>query len=103
LRIQLGGTIEESRKAAEQGGGGESKVVFEIKGSKGSGKFIIESNNGGQGSAVLLMPDGTRHPVDIAGGGDMDIEEMEDLEIELNEFIDTGDAESPEPVEVENN
>ena len=103
FQFSWGGTIEESQKAAEQGGG-ESKVVFEIEGSKGSGRFIIESNSGGgPGEAILQMPDGTRHEIDLGSGTEMGADEMEDLEMELNELIDSGDLEVPAPAEAENN
>ena len=97
FQFSWGGTIEESQKAAQEGTG-ESRLAFDIEGSKGSGRFIIESGNARQGNGVLVMDDGTRVEIDLSGVGDFD---DEDFDLELNEFVDEGDAEAPEPVEAE--
>lgn len=63
--------------------GGES-IVFDLEGSKGSAKVAIQQGPGGEiTSAVLIMPDGTRHQA----------VPLEDLELEMDD-INTGE---PQP------
>ena len=58
--FSFSGTMEEAQSA--QAEGGQPGAVFEIEGSKGSGRLII-SDNGGDGTATLKLPDGSTYPV----------------------------------------
>lgn len=91
------GTME----AAQQNQGSESQLAFEVTGSKASGTVYVVQDRSGDGtgikSAILKLPNGTELPIDV-GGGDA---EFNELEIELNDLIETGEIEVPDlPVQV---
>jgi hypothetical protein len=105
-------TFREAQNAGQQGQ--ETSFAFEIKGSKGSGTLLAEQDNRGGGTglstAILVMPDGTRHPINMADGPSA----VEDLDVDFNDLIDTGDIDTgdidtgegaPEPqgVEIDDN
>lgn len=80
LQMNIGATSEEVQNApAGQG----SPLVFDIVGSKGSGQVVV-MQSGAAGtivdSAILVLPDGERLPIELAGNA----EELDDIEQELN-------------------
>jgi hypothetical protein len=89
-------TIEEAQKAGDQGTG--APVAFEVEGSKGSGTLLVEQDQSGGGSmiksATLILPDGTRIPIDVSVTPSA-LEELEDL----GELVDPGEIETPESTE----
>ncbi len=66
LEVNWSATIEEAQKTGDQ----DSGLIFEIKGSKGSGQFLVKQDKGGEGidMATLILPDGTRIPVNLGSG-----------------------------------
>jgi hypothetical protein len=89
-------TIEEAQKAGDQGTG--APVAFEVEGSKGSGTLLVEQDQSGGGSmiksATLILPDGTRIPIDVSVTPSA-LEELDDL----GELVDPGEIETPESTE----
>ena len=58
---------------SEYGQSSPGSIAFDISGSKGSGTILIKQQPGadgqpGIGSAELIMPDGSRHAIDVASG-----------------------------------
>ena len=90
LEVNWSATIEESQKTGDQNSG----LIFEIKGSEGSGQLRIKQDKGGQGidAATLILPDGTRIPINLGSGAP----ELDEMDIELNDFIDPGVVDSGE-------
>ncbi|MGV3483954.1 MAG: hypothetical protein ACO1RT_06015 [Planctomycetaceae bacterium] len=74
------GTIENIslNLGATGNAGGGNKVVFDVSGDKGSGQLevVMDNNPGGQtvNSCVLVLPNGERHDVVIAGQGEAEPE-----------------------------
>ncbi len=90
-------TFQEAQKSGDQGG--DPDIAFKVKGSKGDGTILVKQDNSGDGgaaikSAILVLPDGSRHEIDAPA----DSGAADDLNIEFNELIDSGevDAGSPE-------
>jgi hypothetical protein len=96
LEMSWSATFEEAQKS--DGQGSAAPIAFEVKGSKGSGTLLIQQDQSGGGggikSATLVLPDGTRHPIDVSQSpsavDDLDFDELSDL-------IDSGDLAVPEP------
>lgn len=90
FEVNWSATIEEAQKTGDQ----DSGLIFEIKGSEGSGQFLVKQDKGGEGidAATLILSDGTRIPINLGSGA----RELEEMDIELNDFIDTGDVDSGE-------
>ena len=84
-------TIQEAQNADPPGQ--QTSFAFEVKGSKGSGTLLVQQDKSGDGtgiaSAALVMPDGTRHAIDISEGPSA----VDDLDVDLSDLIDTGDLE----------
>lgn len=63
------GTIEEINLnlSATGNAGGGSRMVFDVRGDKGTGQLEVTMDPGGQsvGSAVLVLPNGDRHDVQV--------------------------------------
>lgn len=91
FEVSWSATIEEAQRTGEQDAG----LVFEIKGSEGSGRLLIKGDQGGGGldSATLILPDDTRIPIDVGelGGGGPEVQE---LEMDFEDFIDAGDIDT---------
>jgi Cytochrome oxidase complex assembly protein 1 len=89
-KISWGDTVEASQ-------GGESIMSVDIKGSKSDGKlqFSQDKSTGEFKSVVLIMPDGTRIPIDVEGQSEPGLEE---IETNFDDMIDTGESapETPE-------
>ena len=72
----------------------QGAIAFDISGSKGSGTILIKQDPSGDGTGIataeLIMSDGSRHPVDVEGGGGV---LNEDFKIDLGQ-PDTEPAES---------
>lgn len=69
MEFSWSATVEEN--SGNQGGG--AQIGFEIQGSKGSGRVLIEQDQGAGNmikSAILVLPDGTRIPIDLSGSPD---------------------------------
>jgi len=88
------GTISEMNMnlTATGAAGGNNKLVFDVKGDKGAGQLEVIVNNTAEGQAVndcvLILPDGTRLDVVIAGASD---------EASGDDTIDTIETEMQEP------
>lgn len=91
LDFDLSTTFEEAQKSAERGE--ETHWVFKIEGSKGSGTLIVQQDTSGGGtdikSATLVMPDGTRHSIDVSA-----TPAVEELEFDLSDMIDAGEIDT---------
>lgn len=89
MSLNLAATGEEAQGIQP---GQATPMVFDVKGSKGDGKIVAQQSRTGQGidSAVLVLPSGERLPIELASGN---AEELEDIEVELNDLIETGSAE----------
>ena len=78
-------------QAAEQPGD-PSPLAFQIQGSKGEGQLLVmpdDTQNGGFGSATLILSDGRRIPVDMMGvTEDIDL----DMDLDVGDLFDEGDA-----------
>ena len=78
-------------QAAEQPGD-PSPIAFQIQGSKGEGQLLVmpdDTQNGGFGSATLILSDGRRIPVDMMGvTEDIDL----DMDLDVGDLFDEGDA-----------
>jgi len=78
-------------QAAEQPGD-PSPLAFQIQGSKGEGQLLVmpdDTQNGGFGSATLILSDGRRIPVDMMGvTEDFDL----DMDLDFGDLFDEGDA-----------
>jgi hypothetical protein len=94
MNVSLSATIEEAQKSGEQNAG----LIYEIKGSKGSGKLLVK-DQGGEGleSVTLILSDGTRIPIELGAGGP----EIEEMDFELEDMIDTGDIDTGETESIE--
>jgi hypothetical protein len=100
LDVSWGGIFEEAQKAGEQGGQGS--LVFDVEGSKGSGRIVVEPDQGQAGgggdlgAGTLIMPDGNRYPLDPSAGP----AGIEELELQMNDLFDPGQRETTsEPAE----
>jgi hypothetical protein len=104
LEFDFTKTIENAQKASESGE--EPRMAFRIQGSKGSGVVLIENDPGsadgaGIKSGTLVMDDGTEYPLDMET---IRSESATDLQIEFDDMIDEGQAESAaetEPIEID--
>jgi hypothetical protein len=99
------GTVEEAQNSGNQGAG--AQIGFEIKGSKGSGRVLIEQGQGGGGnmikSGTLILPDGTRIPIDVsAAPGETVLPDNFDPLIATGE-VDSGDDAAVEPADAQQN
>lgn len=87
----MSGTFTAAQQAEEAGD--QTPLAFEVKGSKGEGQVLILQDQSGDGtgiaSATLVMPDGSRFPLDVDDDGGDDLE----FDLEMGDLIDTGDAE----------
>jgi hypothetical protein len=85
-------TIQEAQNSGEKGD--EAGFAFDIKGSKGSATVIVQQDKSGDGtgiqSATLVLPDGTRIPIEVSKGPSA----VPDLGVDLDDLIDTGDADT---------
>ena len=90
FEVNWSATIEEAQKTGEQDAG----LIFEIKGSQGSGQLLVKQDKAGDGSSIdsatLILPDGTRIPIDLASGAP----EVEELEMDFDDLIDTGNIDT---------
>ena len=88
----MSGTFTAAQQAEEAGD--QTPLAFEVKGSKGEGQVLILQDQSGDGtgiaSATLVMPDGSRFPLDVDDDGEDELE----FDLEMGDLIDTGDAES---------
>lgn len=96
VQINWSATIEEAQKAGQEG---ESRLVFDIKGDKSSGKVVVDPNQSGGsgvelGSAVLVMPDGSRHPIGSAGPTGLEEMGLDELGVNVDDLIDAGDLDT---------
>ena len=99
LEMSWGETFER----AQAGGDEAEELAFTIEGSKGSGVLMVQQDQQGEvsriESAVLVMPDGNRYPIELEPGlGDVDPGPQGDF----GDMIDDGvpaEEEVPEPVE----
>ncbi|TWU48432.1 cytochrome c oxidase assembly factor Coa1 family protein [Rubripirellula reticaptiva] len=69
-------------QAAQSADSGAEELAFAISGSKGSGKVMIQQDKSGDGtgmqSAVLVMDDGERYPIELAANPADDLN-MDDI------------------------
>ncbi|MGB7346289.1 MAG: hypothetical protein WBD20_18875 [Pirellulaceae bacterium] len=105
VSMNLSAVIEEAKKQQEAGDqGAPPSMVFDIEGSKGSGRILMNNEPGGQPSEVeLVMADGSRHTIPLDSPlfqpGDPGMPEPEDFE---NIEIDMGEpTETLEPATVQ--
>jgi len=86
-------------KTSEYAQGSPGTIAFDISGPKGSGVILIRQESGiggepGIGSAELIMADGSRHPVTMEDGNQID----DDFQIDLGQPADAESAENLEPI-----
>ena len=95
----LSGTFTAAQQAEEAGD--QTPLAFEVKGSKGEGTVLVLQDQSGDGtgiaSATLVMPDGSRFPIEVESS---DSPEIDELDLEMGDLIDagepdTGDGDSP--------
>jgi hypothetical protein len=81
-------TISEAENA--QPGQG-TPLTYDIQGTKGSGQIVVVQSQSGQeiDSAVLITSDGTRIPIELTDSA----AEFEEIEMELDDLIESGTAE----------
>ncbi|MFK8113312.1 MAG: cytochrome c oxidase assembly factor Coa1 family protein [Rubripirellula sp.] len=90
--------------AAQEAEGGDSPLSFDVQGSKGSGQLRVVQDKSGDGtgikSAVLILEDGTRIPLELSQVG---VSDLDDIDMQLNDLIDTGEAtDAPaEPIQLQ--
>lgn len=89
MSLNLTATGEEAQGVEP---GQAAPMVFDVQGSKGSGMIVAQQSRTSPGinSAVLVLPSGERFPIELASGS---AEELDDIEVELNDLIETGSAE----------
>lgn len=93
VSLELMETSRQTQQAQEEGKRGV--LVFSLEGSQGDAQLHIEQDAANQPdftSATLVMPDGERIPIDASAPSDIDID-LDALEMELDEMIDSGDVE----------
>jgi hypothetical protein len=102
VRLDFMETSQQSQQAQQEGKRGV--LVFTVEGSKGNGQLHVnqdESNQPDFSTATLVLPDGTRLPVDASVESD-DID-LDGLEMDIEDLIDSGqlelDAQAPEALE----
>lgn len=90
LQMNIGATGEEAQQAEP---GQASPLVFDIVGDRGSGQLIVFQGGPGGAieSAVLVLPDGERLPVELDSGA----EELDEIEAELNNLEFDVEVEPP--------
>lgn len=84
MSMNFGDTVTEAEKNPDF-------IVFDLKGTTGSAQVAVKvSDDGGVEEAVLILPDGTRKPVDVTktSGDDFDFDQIE---------IDSGQSGSDDP------
>ncbi len=98
VQMNLGAVVEEAKKQQESGDQGPPpSMVFDIKGSKGSGRILMRNEPGGQPTSVdLVLDDGSRHTIDLdqplfqpGDAGVPEPEPLEDFDIDLGEPTDS--------------
>lgn len=81
LDFSWAATIDEAQQQGDQQE--RPRLGFAIEGTKGSGRMIVEQGQSGGGnmirSAILVLSDGSRVPIDLSATSDDD-EEAADLE-----------------------
>ncbi len=87
----------ETQQSAAQSGGGEPKLAFRVKGSKGEGVVLVvpDQSSGGSPkmkSGTLVMSDGTEYPLDLSSGSG-------GMEVNMDDVIDDGDAPEETPAD----
>ncbi len=93
MSMNFTATAEEAQNVPPGEG---SPLVFDVRGSKGSGRIVARQSPGAQGieSAVLITSTGQRFPIELSSGpaSDLDDIELELKELEFNEPIQSGPA-----------
>ncbi len=89
MSLNLAATGEEAQGIQP---GQSAPMVFDVVGTKGDGKIVVQQSRTGQGidSAVLVLPSGERLPIELSSGS---ADELDEIEVELNDLIETGPAE----------
>jgi hypothetical protein len=89
MSLNFSATVEEAQSVEP---GQQGLMVFDVQGTKGGGKIVAQQSPTSQGidSAVLVLPSGERLPIELASGS---AEELDDIEVELNDLIETGSTE----------
>lgn len=92
FEVSWSATIEEAQRAGEQDAG----LIFEVEGSEGSGRLLIKGDQGGGGleSAILILPDDTRIPIELGPELRGETPDVEDLDMDFDDLVDTGDIDS---------
>lgn len=104
VAVNLSAVIEEAKKQQEAGGeGAPPSLVFDIEGSKGSGRILMKEDPGQSSEVDLVMSDGSRFTIPLdsplfqAGDAVMaEPEEFDEMDIDLGE-----PTEVPQPAGVE--
>ncbi|QDT13881.1 hypothetical protein [Planctomycetes bacterium K23_9] len=92
MSMNLSAVIEEAKKQQEAGNdGAPPSMVFDIEGSKGSGRILMKNEPGGQPNEVeLVMADGSRHTIPLESPlFQAEPEEFDDMDIDLGEPAET--------------
>jgi hypothetical protein len=100
VSMNLGAVIEEAKKQQEAGDqGAPPSMVFDIEGSKGSGRILMRQQAGGQTDEVeLVMADGTRHTIALDSPlFQPETEDFDDLDIDLGEPTESLEPAALEP------
>ena len=106
--FDLGGTMRVAQEAEQAGD--TTPLVFEVTGSQGEGTLLVMTDGSESGfeSATLVLPDGTRIPLDTMDaeknpdGVDVDDLDMDDLFDDGELSIDIGaESSEAEPSEAE--
>jgi hypothetical protein len=98
VSLEILETSRQTQKAQEDGKKGV--LVFSLEGSKSSGQLRVDQNDSNEpdfSSALLVMPDGSRYAIDASSETDLDGMDVDDLEMELGDMIDSGDPQLEPP------
>ncbi|NND97995.1 MAG: hypothetical protein HKN47_11765 [Pirellulaceae bacterium] len=94
MSMNFSAVVEEAQKQQEQGNNeAPPSLVFDIEGTKGSGRVLVRQDPSGQPDALeLIMSDGTRHKIELESPlftpEEFEVEGFDPTDIDMGEPVD---------------
>ncbi|MGB0597248.1 MAG: hypothetical protein ACPGLY_11190 [Rubripirellula sp.] len=100
LSLDLIRTYTQMAEAQRKDDNSTGVLILQVNGSKGSGEIHLnldETNEVNFDSCTLVLPDDSRYPVDLSSAGDDNGFDVDDLDMNLDDLIDSGESVTAPP------